>query len=359
MDHLPTVSLVSSMKTTLRVMQEVQSREGEYNLVKDLASTIEGLSSPSSLARRERRLLMRGSCRLLASRSQARSQRNSNGNRHSLVPPDAINNWDGTKRSEKRRSFLPGSSPDVNANAFTGSSPNKAPSGSSGFGYDLAFSPVEVFVFSDIVVVATPMGKDRWKLVERFGTSRILNVVETTVTGQGNPERHLHHWKSFHYLPGREERVVELDLVPVGDVQLKETRIDEDTLMSTPVSTIHISVESEHESDANHQERRKRWLASFEKCCRATTLSLEFPLRFDPHQGLAGFGGIENFDAGKYQKAMGAGLPPPNSPSMQIQAYNRRQRRRSVFAQTEREERDWWSFRFKEVYLEMQQEDER
>lgn len=113
----------------------------------------------------------------------------------------------------------------------------------------------------------------------------------------------------------------------------------------------------EHQSDANHHERRRKWLASFKKCCHATTLSLEFPLRFDLRQGLVDFGGIENFDADKYQKAIGAELPPPKSPSMQIQVHNRRQRRRSDFAQAEREERDWWSFRFKEVYLEIQRDE--
>lgn len=160
----------------------------------------------------------------------------------------------------------------------------------------------------------------------------------------------------FIVLPGREEHIAELDLVPVDDVQLEGTHIDEDTLISTLVSTIRISVDLEHQGDANHEERRKKWAASFEKCSHATTLSLEFPLRFDLHQGLAGFGGMENFDANKYQKAMGAELPPPKSPSMQIQAYNRRQRRRSDFAQGEKEERDWWSFRFKEVYLETQRD---
>ena len=181
------------MKTILRVMQEVKSREEEYNLIKDLTLTIEGFSPPSSLARRERRLLMQGSCRLLAPRSQARSKRDSNANRHSLVLLDAINNRDGTRRSEKRRSLLPSSSPDVNVNAFAGSAPpNKILSGSSGPGYDLAFSSVEVFVFSDVVVVVTAAGKDRWKLVERFGIARILNVAETTVTVQGDAELHLH-----------------------------------------------------------------------------------------------------------------------------------------------------------------------
>jgi len=155
---------------------------------------------------------------------------------------------------------------------------------------------------------------------------------------------------------GREEHVAELDLVPVGDPQLEEDYIDEDTLMSTPVSSVHISVDLEHQGDADRQEGRKKWFAAFEKCCRATTLSLEFPLRFDLHQGLAGFGGMEDFDAGKYQKAISAGLLPPKSPSMQIRAYNRR-RRRSDFAQGEREERDWWSFRFKEVYLEVQRDE--
>jgi hypothetical protein len=112
-----------------------------------------------------------------------------------------------------------------------------------------------------------------------------------------------------------------LTLFPLAMSSWKETHIDEDTLMSTPVSTIQISVDLEHRGDANHQERRKKWLASFKKCSHSTTLSLEFPLRFDLHQGLAGFGGMENFDADKYQKAMGAELPPPKSPSMQIQAH--------------------------------------
>ncbi|KAF9652525.1 hypothetical protein BDM02DRAFT_3161031 [Thelephora ganbajun] len=340
-DRLPTVSLVSSMKTTLRVMQEVKSREGEYKLIKDLASAIEGLTSPSSLAKRERQLLIRGSCRLLASRSQARSQRNSNGNRQSVVLLDAINNWDNTKRSERRRSLLPASSPDVDPSTFASSaSSNKTTSGGSGSGYDLKFSPVEVFVFSDVVVVVTPAGKDRWKLVEKLGTARILGVAESTVIVQGH-----------------EEHVAELELVPVGDLQLEESHIDEDNLMSTPVSSIRISVDLEHQGDADRQERRKKWFASLRECCRATTLSLEFPLRFDLHQSLAGFGGMENFDGDKYKKVMDAGLPPPKSPSMQVQAYSRRQRRRSDFAQAEREERDWWSFRFKQVYLEMKRDE--
>jgi len=175
-------------------MQEVKAREEEYNLTKDLAMTIEGLSSPSSLARRERRLLIRGSCRLLTPRSQARSQMNPNGNGHSLVLLDAINNWDSTKRSERRRSLLPASSPDANPNTFAGSAfPNKTTSGGSGSGYDLAFSPVEVFVFSDVIALVTPTGKNRWKLVEKFGAARILHVVESTVAVQGDSGTHLHH----------------------------------------------------------------------------------------------------------------------------------------------------------------------
>ena len=346
------------MKTVLRVVQEVKVREEEYNLIKDLALAIEGLSSPSSLARRERRLLIRGSCRLLASRPRARSQRNSNGNRHSLVLLDAINNRDSVKRSEKRRSFLPASPPDVKPHAFAGtSSPNKTISGDSGSGYDLAFSPVEVFVFSDVVVVVTSAGKNPWKLVEKFGTARILHVAETTVAIQGDTGFRLCYSRPLHYIPGSDEHIIELDLVPVDDLQLDGIHIEEDTLMSTPVLSVQISVDLEHQDDFDRRERRKKWLASFEKCCRATTVSLEFPPRFDLHPGLTGFGGIENFDADKYQKAMGAGLPFPRSPSIQVQAYNRRQRRRSDFAQAEREERDWWSFRFKEVFLEMQRDE--
>jgi hypothetical protein len=161
----------------------------------------------------------------------------------------------------------------------------------------------------------------------------------------------------FIVLPGHEKHVIELDLIPVSDPQLEQAHTDEDMFMSTSVSIVQISVDPEHQGSADRQERRKNWLSSFEKCRRATTLSLEFPLRFDLHQGLSGFGGMENFNADKYQKAMGAELPPPKSPSMQVGVHNRRQRRRSDFAQAERGERDWWSFRFKEVYLEMQRDE--
>ena len=172
------------MKTVFRVMHEVKAREEEHDLIKDLVSAIEGLASPSSLARRERRLLIRGSCRLLVSRFQARSQRNSNGNPQSLVLLDAINNWDNAGRSEKRRSLAPAPSPDVHSNAFPGS-PSKITSGVSASSCDLGFSPVEVLLFSDIVVVVTPTGKDRWKLVEKIGIARILNVAESVITMQG------------------------------------------------------------------------------------------------------------------------------------------------------------------------------
>ena len=181
-------------------MREVKSREEEYNQVKGLALTIEGLSSPSSLARRERRLLVRGSCRLLVSRSQARSQRNSNGKRHSLIPLDITNSGGGTKRSEKRRSLLLGSSPDVNMNTFAGSASPKSPSVGSGSSPDLIFPSAEVFVFSDVMLVAAPAGEGRWKPVERFGMARILNVVEATVVVQGDAEPYLCSRKSSNRL---------------------------------------------------------------------------------------------------------------------------------------------------------------
>lgn len=158
----------------------------------------------------------------------------------------------------------------------------------------------------------------------------------------------------FIVLPGREEHVVDLSLIPANDLQLELSYPDEDIVMSALVSSVRVSVDSEHHGDVDRREGRRTWLASFEKCCRATTLPMEYPLRFDLHQGLASFGGMENFDADKYQRAIGTGVPPPQSPSMQVQAHSRRQRRRSDFRQSEREERGWWSFRFKEVYLEMQ-----
>lgn len=48
------------MDVVIRVMNEVKRREEEYNLVKDISVSIKGLPSSIQLARRERRLLAKG-----------------------------------------------------------------------------------------------------------------------------------------------------------------------------------------------------------------------------------------------------------------------------------------------------------
>jgi hypothetical protein len=57
---MATFSLIHSADMIHRVMNEVKIREDEYDLVKTVSSQIRGLQQSKKLARRERRLLIKG-----------------------------------------------------------------------------------------------------------------------------------------------------------------------------------------------------------------------------------------------------------------------------------------------------------
>lgn len=65
-DHLPMFSLYNSTHLMITVMQEVKTREEEFNYVKGLASRISGFPPDFCLARRERRLIAQGLLRRVA-----------------------------------------------------------------------------------------------------------------------------------------------------------------------------------------------------------------------------------------------------------------------------------------------------
>ena len=59
-DYLPILSLLHSTDAMIRVMQEVKSREDDYDEAEALQSRIRGLPDGFQLARRDRRLLVQG-----------------------------------------------------------------------------------------------------------------------------------------------------------------------------------------------------------------------------------------------------------------------------------------------------------
>jgi hypothetical protein len=245
-DYLPTFSLVHSTEMMIRVMQEVKVREEEYNLVKGISASIEGLPSFISFAKRERRLLARGTLYRrhdqdglakppdmtignarglkLSPHSRAREL-----SRRSVVLLNAINAWDAQRAEQTNSSVVSslnsysGTSASsaqlaqrVDSSTRSESSQNKGrrfqaslfdqeragphhqqwslsmatPSGSKQ-------SLVDVFVFTDLILLATPThkrqgcgpaeAKEHWRLLEDVGMARILGVTERREVTQGLP----------------------------------------------------------------------------------------------------------------------------------------------------------------------------
>jgi hypothetical protein len=225
MDHLATFSLVHSTEMIIRVLREVKAREDEYNLIKALSSSIEGLPSSINLARRERRLLARGPLYRINIPDRPTESRSHNRepSRRSVVLLNAINDWD-VQRTE--RPVSAGTSLDsyyCRSSAITSesngqslhsqaSSKDGPPSSASEEEISdssryhrrssfLAMPPktkskqllVDVFVFTDLVLFASPLHKrqghgsvERWRLLDDIGTGRILSVSERREAVQGS-----------------------------------------------------------------------------------------------------------------------------------------------------------------------------
>lgn len=204
-------------------MQEVKAREEEYELVKNLASRIKGLPSNFELARRERRLVAQGSlrrihltdkeCHVLDSSLDVAASGNSNSplRRMTSVSSDASSftgDWayhpvirtDNLPCSETDRS-LPADSPssDTIHDSRPGISRVATPSRSRSSSIRSALRPklkessVYAFVFTDLMILTTPMSeklhllrtskngtevKETWKLVDDVGISRVLGVTD-------------------------------------------------------------------------------------------------------------------------------------------------------------------------------------
>lgn len=219
----------------IRVLTEVKAREDEYDLVKRFSARITGLSPSTQLAARERRLIQQGILHLIDADDNmgtahlpstpgmskisqyfptgSKPTRSDALNRTSKLAI-AIHQWDARRRrSASTSSSSTGMSsssfgtvssgassgapstpcstffssfripmPDGRLSKVCGPMPVKPPASPSPAPRRHVSSrgaPVQVFVFTDLVLLATPSTEtDEWTLLRHIGTLRILGVSD-------------------------------------------------------------------------------------------------------------------------------------------------------------------------------------
>ncbi|KAK0440596.1 hypothetical protein EV421DRAFT_780588 [Armillaria borealis] len=328
-DYLPTLCLLRSTDLIIKVMAEVKLREDEYEFVKSVTERIPGLAD---IARRDRRLLHQGQVRRIDSDLSSSTQVSESlgdrlQNRSSRLV-SAINDWDARRaRSGSVKS---------NASSATGSSIGAVSTTSS---WDTPASPtpnysfldstgnkkhisrlqtthfqsratknvppvtsdvlLQLFVFTDLLVVTIPTEDGSWNLCENVSVVRILGIS------------------------AEEPSMISLQVLPVTDLAILRSQSVDIVTSSAGIATILVSTQP---------DERARWLEALERCKNSTLRLMSIPL------------GLE-YDDDRLQRTVvdslvASGLPIPKSPSLQLVGSEKRQ---------EREERGWWSLRFREV----------
>ncbi|KAK0486581.1 hypothetical protein IW261DRAFT_1456219 [Armillaria novae-zelandiae] len=328
-DYLPTLCLLRSTDLIIKVMAEVKVREDEYEFVKSITERISGLAD---IARRDRRLLHQGQVRRIDSDISSSTQASESlgdrlQNRSSRLVT-AINDWDARRaRSGSVKS---------NASSATGSSIGAASTASS---WDTPASPtpnssfldstgnrkhvsklqtthfqsratknvfpvtsdvpLQLFVFTDLLVVTMPTEDGNWNLCEDVSVVRILSIS------------------------AEEPSMILLQVLPVADLSILGSKSVDIVSSSAGIATIQVKTEL---------NERERWIVALERCKNSTLRLMSIPL------------GLE-YDDDRLQRTVvdslvASGLPLPKSPSLQFVGSEKRQ---------EREERGWWSLRFREV----------
>lgn len=221
----------------VRVLTEVKVREDEYDLIKRYLSRIQGLPSSAQLATRERRLLQQGILHLVNLTdstadyparitgiskipSPTTKQNGANSVNRTSRLATAVNQWDvrrgrseSTSSSSTGMSFNSGtassraSSRGPTTPRSTSFSPFQIPivdgllnrTETSASGELQAFpdsvprrsipsseTPVQVFIFTDLVLLASPSAVEAGKLtlLERTGIVRILGIQDPELPGK-------------------------------------------------------------------------------------------------------------------------------------------------------------------------------
>lgn len=200
-DHLPVFSLLHSTNMILGVLREVKEREAQYDFMKNLTSRIKGLHPTVQLARRERRLLHQGLIyRIDTSSQSSQSLVNESSSaymrqheapaaepEHSSRTPSGNRDWDARRvRSASIHSAGLSNNPHDTV-AHTTSAISTRELNLRPQTQERTITAMNAFVFTDLVVLVKLVrrkegrppyeeGKEKWRLVEDVGLSRILNI---------------------------------------------------------------------------------------------------------------------------------------------------------------------------------------
>ncbi|KAF8623275.1 hypothetical protein AX17_007481 [Amanita inopinata Kibby_2008] len=341
-DYLSTFSLLQSIDVIIRVMTEVKAREDEHDLIKALVGTIQGLPANLILANRERRLLHQGRLYLtaqdrtprLGDQSVAKPQTQSTykeriGNRISRLA-SAVQAWDSRRgRSGSIKST---------ASSCAGLSIHSNASQNFSFETERSQSPLEaintcndlkafhIFVFSDLVILATPIFENtagaKFQLTNQIGLSRIFHAeVESD---------------------GEDESVtITLELIPLnGDLNIASMTLT--TLNARPFTQW---TPKRNEESLSVRQQADQWRSALQRSSQSTS-------RFLAYSKISSMNVHDRQDPSHFISSLvGSGLPIPKSPSAQVLDVQKGQK--SDPAEREREERGWWSLRFQQVLQEM------
>lgn len=223
----------------MKVLTEVKLRENEHKLIQSLASQISDLSTDNKLATRKRRLLYSGTFRLVSPSLPLPRGSTGQPSLSSFSPPptkdkrsrrlvDAINVWDrspGRSNSIKStassitasmRSFNTSSTGSASVvldnvastrmpklkeifkrkpNRTAGTSDNSHPDS-----YLVASDHIQLFVFSDLLLLVTPRQSptSQYDLVPGIGVSRLFSVSPHLQNPQGLTVPSLIFWSAHH-----------------------------------------------------------------------------------------------------------------------------------------------------------------
>lgn len=304
-DYLSTVCLVRSTELMIKAMTDVKLREDEYEFTKTISRRISGLPD---IARRDRRLLHHGQVRRVHQDPPISPLRDRSSR---LV--NAINDWD----NRRARS---GSTTTASSASSWEMPPSPSPSSRQP-----KFTPptaIHLFVFSDLLVSCVSLqdyqdATDGLALCEDIGITRILEVKDDTEQGMDFP-MFLTSFKADCLLD------ISLELLPIYDYK-----------------DIHCKYIGALPSTAQIQQLKIRmpdkaqWLVALQNSARTTSPLLSVPVGLDYED--------DRLQRTFVDSLVESGLPMPRSPSFQFEGSDRRQ---------EREERGWWSLRFREVLRE-------
>jgi hypothetical protein len=388
----------------IHVLNEVKAREDEYDFIKSFSTRIHGLPSSVQLATRERRLLFHGLLHLvntdvglvrnpkslLATSTISVDSYNNRGvkplNRSSRLA-SAINEWDARRgRSESTSSWSTGTSfnsfgtssgasSDLpatpcstffscyrisvpagrlnNAASRIPASPSPSPRRNS----TVYGTPVQVFVFTDLVLLAVPTSSSTsdWSLLKNIGIARVLGVPE-----QPEQEPDGLYLRTRPFLQLLIAFIVDPSLIVLEVLPVEVNELNRGVSMdSGSLTFLRFIVPNQQDSvlpekvqaPVAKDDLRRTWVAAFQRCFRYTlhSISVSPHPRYDPQLDLA------NDTHQTVFSLLASGLPLPKSPS--VQEADLRQGGITDPTKEEREERGWWSVRFQQVFRELQRQD--